>query len=300
MVRLQTAPVSIVCRASACLPGCPPRLLRRCRSSAGSRRKGRRQSLHISNRRRLRHLGPCSAILRHRVLSVGHGSIGGRASVWTNPYFDAEGAEIWMVTRSVPVRGAEGIFALVTTDLPAKAPPVDTCTSTLCIQRTCCIVPPVRLETDVDDLDVADAPCDVSAGAQPTTLDKIKKLYARVQSCVMRADCRIWTVPILRLPFVRDGTVQYLAEAGMPKVQVSQLGTNLSSSGQQAVPSFPNVAVAGRGEGPPICSGGFLYPVATRSGRLKPKTPLMYPPWPRVWLHIINAFEEIDDGCPTS
>ena len=44
------------------------------------------------------------------------------AGVWTDPYFDAGGVEIRMVTRSVPVRGAEGIFALVTTDLPVEAP----------------------------------------------------------------------------------------------------------------------------------------------------------------------------------
>ena len=44
------------------------------------------------------------------------------AGVWTDPYFDAGGGEIWMVTRSVPVRDAEGIFALVTTDLPVEAP----------------------------------------------------------------------------------------------------------------------------------------------------------------------------------
>ena len=44
------------------------------------------------------------------------------AGVWTAPYFDAGGGEIWMITRSVPVRDAEGIFALVTTDLPVDAP----------------------------------------------------------------------------------------------------------------------------------------------------------------------------------
>ena len=44
------------------------------------------------------------------------------AGVWTAPYFDAGGGEIWMVTRSVPVRNAEGVFALVTTDLPVDAP----------------------------------------------------------------------------------------------------------------------------------------------------------------------------------
>ena len=42
--------------------------------------------------------------------------------VWTEPYFDAGGGEIWMVTRSVPVRDADGIFAIVTTDLPVEAP----------------------------------------------------------------------------------------------------------------------------------------------------------------------------------
>ena len=44
------------------------------------------------------------------------------AGVWTAPYFDAGGGEIWMVTRSVPVRDAEGVFAIVTTDLPVDAP----------------------------------------------------------------------------------------------------------------------------------------------------------------------------------
>ena len=42
--------------------------------------------------------------------------------VWTAPYFDAGGGEIWMVTRSVPVRDAEGVFALVGTDLPVEDP----------------------------------------------------------------------------------------------------------------------------------------------------------------------------------
>ena len=44
------------------------------------------------------------------------------AGVWTDPYFDAGGGEIWMVTRSVPVRDVEGVFAIVTTDLPVDAP----------------------------------------------------------------------------------------------------------------------------------------------------------------------------------
>ena len=44
------------------------------------------------------------------------------AGVWTDPYFDAGGGEIWMITRSVPVRDAGGVFAIVTTDLPVDAP----------------------------------------------------------------------------------------------------------------------------------------------------------------------------------
>ena len=44
------------------------------------------------------------------------------AGVWTEPYFDAGGGEIWMITRSVPVRDARGIFAIITTDLPVEAP----------------------------------------------------------------------------------------------------------------------------------------------------------------------------------
>ena len=44
------------------------------------------------------------------------------AGVWTAPYFDAGGGEIWMITRSVPVRNVEGVFALVGTDLPVEDP----------------------------------------------------------------------------------------------------------------------------------------------------------------------------------
>ena len=44
------------------------------------------------------------------------------AGVWTEPYFDAGGGEVWMVTRSEPVRDAEGIFAIITTDLAVDAP----------------------------------------------------------------------------------------------------------------------------------------------------------------------------------
>ena len=41
---------------------------------------------------------------------------------WTAPYFDAGGGEIWMITRSVLVRDEEGVFAIVTTDLPVDPP----------------------------------------------------------------------------------------------------------------------------------------------------------------------------------
>ena len=44
------------------------------------------------------------------------------AGIWTEPYFDAGGGEIWMITRAVPVRDAQGVFAIVTTDLPVDAP----------------------------------------------------------------------------------------------------------------------------------------------------------------------------------
>ena len=42
--------------------------------------------------------------------------------VWTDPYFDAGGGEIWMITRSVPVRNADGIFVVITTDLAVDPP----------------------------------------------------------------------------------------------------------------------------------------------------------------------------------
>ena len=44
------------------------------------------------------------------------------AAVWTEPYFDAGGGDIWMITRSVPLRDAEGVFAVVTTDLAVDDP----------------------------------------------------------------------------------------------------------------------------------------------------------------------------------
>ena len=45
-----------------------------------------------------------------------------KESVWTDPYFDAGGGEVWMVTRSTPVRDAGGVFAIVTTDLEVDCP----------------------------------------------------------------------------------------------------------------------------------------------------------------------------------
>ena len=48
--------------------------------------------------------------------------IAANAGVWTEPYFDAGGGEIWMITRSVPVRDSQGLFAVVTTDLAVDNP----------------------------------------------------------------------------------------------------------------------------------------------------------------------------------
>lgn len=45
-----------------------------------------------------------------------------QGSVWTSPYFDAGGGEVWMITRSTPVRDAQGVFAVVTTDLVVDDP----------------------------------------------------------------------------------------------------------------------------------------------------------------------------------
>ena len=44
------------------------------------------------------------------------------AGIWTEPYFDAGGGEVWMITRSVLARDAEGVFAIITTDLTVDAP----------------------------------------------------------------------------------------------------------------------------------------------------------------------------------
>lgn len=45
-----------------------------------------------------------------------------RASTWTEPYFDAGGGEIWMVTRSVPLNRDGVVYAVVTTDLQVEKP----------------------------------------------------------------------------------------------------------------------------------------------------------------------------------
>lgn len=50
------------------------------------------------------------------------GPIKADAGVWTEPYFDAGGGDIWMVTRSVLLRDADGVFAVVTTDLAVDDP----------------------------------------------------------------------------------------------------------------------------------------------------------------------------------
>ena len=44
------------------------------------------------------------------------------AGGWTDPYFDAGGGDVWMITRSVPVRDSEGIFVIITTDLVVDPP----------------------------------------------------------------------------------------------------------------------------------------------------------------------------------
>lgn len=50
------------------------------------------------------------------------------AGIWTPPYFDTGGGEIWMITRSVPARDGGRVFAIVTTDLPVEEPAVPTAT----------------------------------------------------------------------------------------------------------------------------------------------------------------------------
>lgn len=45
-------------------------------------------------------------------------AIDSRTAIWTAPYFDAGGGNIWMKTRSVPVIVNGKIIAVATTDLP--------------------------------------------------------------------------------------------------------------------------------------------------------------------------------------
>ncbi len=43
-------------------------------------------------------------------------------AIWTSPYFDVGGGEIWMITHAVPARDEQGTFAIITTDLPTEDP----------------------------------------------------------------------------------------------------------------------------------------------------------------------------------
>ncbi|MFM1878955.1 MAG: Signal transduction histidine-protein kinase AtoS [Bacteroidota bacterium] len=43
-------------------------------------------------------------------------------AVWTDPYFDAGGGNIWMQTRAVPVYVRNGIIAIATTDVQVSQP----------------------------------------------------------------------------------------------------------------------------------------------------------------------------------
>ena len=45
-----------------------------------------------------------------------------RRPIWTAPYFDAGGGDIWMETRSVPLFANGLVIGVVTTDLPTEAP----------------------------------------------------------------------------------------------------------------------------------------------------------------------------------
>lgn len=44
------------------------------------------------------------------------------AGVWTDPYFDAGGGDVWMVTHSLPVSDDDGTFLIITTDLVVEEP----------------------------------------------------------------------------------------------------------------------------------------------------------------------------------
>ncbi|MXX03892.1 MAG: hypothetical protein F4X08_05675 [Gemmatimonadetes bacterium] len=42
--------------------------------------------------------------------------------IWTDPYYDAGGGEIWMITRSVPMHDDGDVIAILTTDLQVDTP----------------------------------------------------------------------------------------------------------------------------------------------------------------------------------
>lgn len=44
------------------------------------------------------------------------------AGVWTEPYFDAGGGNVWMITRALPIEDSEGTFLIITTDLVVDPP----------------------------------------------------------------------------------------------------------------------------------------------------------------------------------
>ena len=48
--------------------------------------------------------------------------IAANTAIRTQPYFDAGGGEVWMITRAVPLRDARGLFAIITTDLTVDDP----------------------------------------------------------------------------------------------------------------------------------------------------------------------------------
>lgn len=46
----------------------------------------------------------------------------GKAPTWSQPYFDAGGGEIWMVTRSVPLIKDGAVYGVIATDLAVANP----------------------------------------------------------------------------------------------------------------------------------------------------------------------------------
>jgi sigma-B regulation protein RsbU (phosphoserine phosphatase) len=43
-------------------------------------------------------------------------------AIWTEPYFDSGGGEVWMRTRAVPVIVGSEIVAVATTDIEVEEP----------------------------------------------------------------------------------------------------------------------------------------------------------------------------------